>query len=386
MVVKLPSYLGDTTDVLNLVNGFVTEKDFILVTCDIQSLYTCIPHHAGIEALNHYLNTRPPDVLPPNVFLKTLTEIILSKNYFQYAGSYFLQKQRVSMGSLFAPSYACLVMGFWEEEFIHNSMTNPFVSKIALWKRYIDDIFFIWTGTTDELIEFVGYINSTTQYLRFTVEQSNERVNFLDLTIYKKMRGGLDSTIYQKPLSRNTLLRADSHHPKQLIKNIPTGQFLHLKRNCSTDEEFELKADEMTESFRSKGYKEHDIRAAYQRARRTDRARLLQKTQRPSTTPRLYFSTEFSPIAGDIKNIIKKHWHILQSDPALTQICAQPPLISFHKARSLKDRLVHSAMSAPQRSTWLPAPPTGFYRCGHCSHCSNSSDSKQFCHPHSGKK
>ncbi len=58
----------------------------ILVTCEVQSLYTCIPHHVGIEALSHYLDTHRAGVLPSNEIF-TLTEI-LSKNYFHYAGSY----------------------------------------------------------------------------------------------------------------------------------------------------------------------------------------------------------------------------------------------------------------------------------------------------------
>lgn len=73
---------GDTKDVLNALQQFNSDRDFILVTCDVQSLYTCISHEAGLEALQHYLNTRS-DTLPPNEFLLTLKKLFLSKNYFQ---------------------------------------------------------------------------------------------------------------------------------------------------------------------------------------------------------------------------------------------------------------------------------------------------------------
>ncbi|KAG5281304.1 hypothetical protein AALO_G00069700 [Alosa alosa] len=207
----------------------------MLVTCDVQSLYTRIPHEAGTEALLHFFSRRATDTAPPNEFLLTLSEVVLTVNYFQYAGSYYLQKRGVSMGSCFAPSYACLVMGLWEAKFIDNPVNNLFLPKIPLWKRYIDDVFFIWMGTSLELDQFVAYINSTTPFLRFTVEHSTDNVNFLYLTIYKNSQRGLETSIYRKPLSRNTLLRADSHHPKQLIKNIPIGQFLQLRRNCSSE-------------------------------------------------------------------------------------------------------------------------------------------------------
>lgn len=84
-VTELPSYLGDTTDVLRILDSFKCQDEYRLVTCDVQSLYTCIPHTAVIDALSHYFNTRPPDTLPPNSLLLTLAEIILTKNYFQYA-------------------------------------------------------------------------------------------------------------------------------------------------------------------------------------------------------------------------------------------------------------------------------------------------------------
>ncbi len=195
------------------------------------------------------------------------------------------------MGSSFAPSYVPLLTGFWEDTFIHNSHNNRFLSKISLWNRYIDDILFFWNGITDELMDFLKNINSTTHSC-FTAEHSEGQFFRLN-HLHKCSR--LDSTIYQKLLSRNTLLRADSHHPQQLIKNIPVGQFLSLKRNCSTDEEFEVKAAEKCERFQNRGYKENDTRAAYQRAMHTDEVRLLQKNKH-STPPHLCFSTEFSPM------------------------------------------------------------------------------------------
>lgn len=71
--------------------------------------------------------------------------------------------------------------------------------------------------------------------------------------------------------------------------------------------------------FQSTVYKEDDIQAEYQRAMRSLLFhRVLQLTE---------------------------HWHILQSEPTHKHICAEPPLISFRRALSLKVRLVHTVMS-----------------------------------------
>jgi len=47
-------HLGDTADILRLLDSFECDHDFMLVTCDVQSLYSCIPHKAGTEALLHF--------------------------------------------------------------------------------------------------------------------------------------------------------------------------------------------------------------------------------------------------------------------------------------------------------------------------------------------
>lgn len=383
---SLPSYLGDTTDILNVVNDWHCEQNDILVSLDVQSLYTCIPHHVGLEAMTHYLKQRPAEILPPTEFLIDLVEIILSNNFFKYSGKYFLQLQGTAMGSAFAPSYACLVMGLWEEKFINTNL-NPFYSKIALWKRYIDDAVMIWKGDVKDLNNFLEYVNSSTNYLSFTMEHDAHSLNFLDLTILKDVNNTLQTTVYRKPLSRNTLLQADSNHPPHLIRNIPTGQFLRVRRNCSSTQDFMSKASQLSQRFLERGYAQDTVDTAWDKALNIDRPSLLTKTPRPTRTskPRLCFSTRYSPTAGKIKHVIKKHWRILQSDPSLKEICAEPPRFTFKRARNIRDRLVHSDMKVSNPTTWLSNPPIGFYKCGHCAQCSNSTNAKHFSHPMTGK-
>lgn len=382
----LPSFLEDTVDILNIIKECKCEQNDIFVTVDVQSLYTCIPHEAGIDALSHYLENRTPGLLPTNEFLLTLSQIILTINFFKYCDSYFLQCCGTAMGSAFAPSYACLVMGFWEEKFIDNPIQNVFLSRIVLWKRFIDDVFMIWRGDQNDLNDFLKYLNSTTNYLSFTMEQNDSSIHFLDLTLFKGEDNSIGS-IFRKPLSRNTLLKADSNHQKQLIQNIPIGQFLRLRRNCSNIMDFQCKAIEMKDRFQQRGYPTSKISLAYQRALGTERESLLVKKPKSSSTPRIVFSTEYSPLAGRVKNIIHKHWNILKSNPTLNSISSTPPLITFRRSCNLRDRLVHSeTKNMPSKVSWLPNQPQGFYRRGHCAQCSNSSDIKYVTHPRTGKK
>ena len=49
---SLPSYIKDTSDFINRINETKDmNKDTILITLDVKSLYTSIPNHEGIEAV-----------------------------------------------------------------------------------------------------------------------------------------------------------------------------------------------------------------------------------------------------------------------------------------------------------------------------------------------
>ncbi|XP_056419563.1 uncharacterized protein LOC130361029 [Hyla sarda] len=50
LVENLPSYLKDTNDVLRKINHTQLDENMLLVTCDVESLYTSIRHLDGIEA------------------------------------------------------------------------------------------------------------------------------------------------------------------------------------------------------------------------------------------------------------------------------------------------------------------------------------------------
>ena len=57
--------------------------------------------------------------------------------------------------------------------------------SIHTWKRVIDDIFIIWTGSTEEFEEFISNINQFHPKIKFTHEISDTELTFLDVILYK---------------------------------------------------------------------------------------------------------------------------------------------------------------------------------------------------------
>lgn len=381
IVTCLPSYVSDTTDVLKLLSDiYVPDKTF-LVTFDVESLYTNIPHVGGLEALNFYL-TPKKDTLPVELLME-LTEFILKSNYFMFNNKFYLQTQGTSMGSPFAPNYANLYMGLWEERNIFNN--NPFFDNILLYKRFIDDILVVFVGTEDDLFKFNEHINGTYPTLKFTMEYDSEKIHFLDLLIAVNADKKLETSIYRKTTDRNTILHASSFHPDHTIQNIPYGQFVRLRRICSDENDYGIKANEMSQRFRERGYDDSLINQAAEKAHRRDRASLLNPTPK-NTENRVTFVSEYSTASKQVQRIIRKHWQILKCDPSLHHLSSLPPRFCFKRGRNIKDMVVSSTYMETPKKTWLAKGIHGNYRCGKCAHCSHTFDTKTFGHPHSGKK
>ena len=95
-------------------------------------------------------------------------------------------------------------------------------------ERFIDDIFCIFQGTEQELLEFIDHLNSKAPP-KFTYEYSKHSVNFLDTTIYVE-NGQLQTTLFVKETDSHSYLSFDSCHPKHNITSIPYSQTTQSKK------------------------------------------------------------------------------------------------------------------------------------------------------------
>lgn len=387
-VQSLPSYIRDSTDFVNKISDLQDlPDDSLLLTLDITSLYTNISHERGLNALRHYLAARG-DAIPPSEFLVEMASYVLKYNYFSFDKDFFLQISGTAMGSIFAPNYANLFMGFFEYCYVFNFERNPFCSRILKWYRYIDDIFCIFLGDYDEVCEFVSILNDFVDDLKFTVEVNVTRVHFLDMWVQKN-EGQLITTLFTKETDRNTLLLATSFHPTALKKGLPKSQFFRLRRICHSDADFIEKSEIMKKKFLDRGYPSEWIDEAFSTTFHKTRSDLLKKRSRKVKKHSFTFITTYSSKSFLIRSIFKKYWHLLSSDPELSTIFRHPPLIVFKRAKNLKDHVVHARFqSGITRSSQKLISPlqNGNYRCGNCAQCNNTTKTSFFCHPRTGKK
>lgn len=141
-------------------------------------------------------------------------------------------------------------------EDLERQILQKYKEKIILCKRYVhvDDSFLIWSAPLSEFDEFMTWINTLDNYLKFTVEfEKNGALPFLDLLI-KRDGAKLTSCFYQKPTAGCSLLHYDSYHPLSLKINVAVQKLNKIQNYCSSNEDRLALKQRLTKDLKSLDY------------------------------------------------------------------------------------------------------------------------------------
>ena len=78
---------------------------------------------------------------------------------------------------------------------------------ILLYVRYIDDIFFLWKGTEEELLKFLKNVNDIHPTIKFDFVHSRSEITFLDARISISERK-LKTSVFSKPTDRKSYVHS----------------------------------------------------------------------------------------------------------------------------------------------------------------------------------
>ena len=340
---KVDSCIKDTTHFLsNLSQLGQLDTNSLLVTIDVVSLYTNIPHRDGILATKAALETRTTKE-PKTWVLLRLLHFILTKTAFKFNNKFYEQISGTTMGTKCAPSYAIIFLGKLEKDFLLTSDLRP-----ILWWRYIDDIFMIWPHSSEELNSFLEALNSCHPTIKFTSTISETSVNFLDVTVIKDQNGHLHTDLYTKPTDAHLYLHYTSFHPKHQKRSLPYSQALRLRRICSSTDTFIEATRKMHANFTARGYPSQLVTSAITQALNQDRNSLLIQTPHPtaeiSTIP---FIVTYNPRNPPIAKILNKYKRLLQLSEDLKPIQNSKILVVHKRAVNLKQTLVKTDLNPP---------------------------------------
>ena len=234
----MPSLIRDDLDFLNYLPDEIDEHT-LLVSFDVVSLYTSIPHDLALTAIEYWTDkyvTSLPRPFSKEFILEAIT-LVLKENTFTFDNKYYRQLQGTAMGTKMAPTYATLVMGYLEK-FLYTKYEETFGKNevedfIEIFKRFLDDCFLFWKRSIEDLRKFYKIRNNLHEKINFTIEKDESRIPFLDVLVYKEGRK-LHTDIFNKKTDTDTdtdqYLNFNSCHLKHTKQNIP---YSLAKRICS---------------------------------------------------------------------------------------------------------------------------------------------------------
>lgn len=129
------------------------------------------------------------------------------------------------MGYPYAPHLANIYILEFDEKIM-----NGFHIKPKFYFRFLDDIFFIWPGTEEELGEFGRYINSLIPDITVTLNHHHGSILFLDTIIFKKTRP--NHTEYH-PTDAG-LFQTNRHTPTPTRQILPSQPHTHRNTKITT--------------------------------------------------------------------------------------------------------------------------------------------------------
>ena len=200
---KLPYRLDDTSHFLKKLieynNTSSTQEDntdMILCSWDIEAMYPNITNDLGLTACRELLKDRDhPE--PSTECIVEAVKITLEENIARFGDLVVKQCDGTAMGPHHACSYADIAADYAIDQKVMALHINPFHSKIKQWSRFRDDIFFIWYGSEEDILDFDAWLNNLHPRLKFTKDYSTSSIVFLDLLTISGNQ--VISGMYSKP-------------------------------------------------------------------------------------------------------------------------------------------------------------------------------------------
>ena len=233
IVTHLNSYIKDDWDFLRKI-PYEFSSPVSLYSYDIISLYTSIPHSLGLKALKYWIEKRR-DLVPirfSDAFIIESAKFVLENNNFMFDNKLYKQIKGTAMGTKFAPSYACLTIGFLEETRLFPKILCKYFDEDICkyieknYIRYMDDSFITLPKNIDPAL-LQSALNEMDPSIKFTMEKgrthcdNTETLNFLDMKIILRENQYISTDIYYKETNPHRYLDYHSAHPSHIKQTIP---------------------------------------------------------------------------------------------------------------------------------------------------------------------
>ena len=230
LVLLSPSYTKDAAALQDEITSLGYLSDLISEgTSDAEAMYTNIDPKQGVATIKKYFDAYAKGYkgfFPQELILKLL-KLVMTTSIFQFGNSWWKQKIGTAMGTPCACSYATLFFAYYKR----SSICPKYKNNLVLYKRYIDDIFFIWKHDPHHPRAFAEFRKDLSLQckLNWITPDLSNCLNFLDLTISFK-NGRFTFKTFQKAMNLYLYIPSHSAHPPGLLKSLIYGLVLTYHR------------------------------------------------------------------------------------------------------------------------------------------------------------
>ena len=219
-----PTILDSTKSFIQRVRRLQSVSGCWIVTGDVTAMYTNIKLQPAIDAVSSMLSKEGSKRVRKAAIIGMM-EFVMMNSYFQFQDKVYQQKSGLAMGTACAPTIANLYCA------AHEKLSLKFHPKVKSYGRYIDDIFFIYKGTEDELRKF------TTKWqlpgLSIVWEWSKTKAHFLDVELEIMGDGRLATRLYEKTLNKHLYIPFSSAHPLSVKRAFVKAERGRYHQICS---------------------------------------------------------------------------------------------------------------------------------------------------------
>lgn len=297
---RLPSYFPDSTALLAVIKGLVIPAGATLVTGDVTAMYPnvgtgaadisrvlahCREEYRKLFGSERYFATS----VSAECDERTLA-LVLEHHYINFPDitsvDGVLQRQcsGVAMGTETGPSYSSL--------YLHATIERDWLRKwqhcMLMYRRFIDDILFIWTASREQLTLAQAEFNSVREKIKVNWVNGNSQ-SYLDLRLTLTQQPGastmtLEHTNFSKELNCYQYVPFTSDHTLSARTSFVGGMALRYAVNNSNAAGYNQQLLDAIPRFRARGIPHSTITRQLSGVCYADRKRLLGTTVHQGST------------------------------------------------------------------------------------------------------
>ena len=361
-------YLLDTDDLLSQVKDYnraleLTQlnerQELLLFTLDVEALYPSIRKDLALQSLQEALMEDPTVDEATQEAVNTFIQIIFGYSYVTFQGKCFRSKEGIQTGGCCSRQLAdCTLHRLIK---LIKSGISLWVF-IALWKRFIDDIFGLWRGTKAQFEEFVVELNlACAQYgIKFGDYSVGTSVNFLDVTLSLNPAGLIDYKLYMKPTDSRLYLRTESFHPSHVFDSVALSQMLRIMNRNSTERGKARDLDKLEGDLERSGHTKAALLKTRERAvEKHNTPKVLETPAENSIVCVVNYFYELEQLKSILRDVDKDIKHLVGEDVNV--------MVAARRCPTIRDNVVKNRFFS--KDTGTSRPPFKACKSSRCLTC-----------------